>query len=234
VLGLYLAMLDPRRMLRYGLATLPAAALILLNNYAISGSLFRLSYGSNPNFPELNATTFGFAAPDVHAITALLIGEYRGLLFWNPVLLMAVPGLAMLWKADRRIVTVVVISTGLVLLQVASFYMWFGGNAVGPRYLSPAIPMIGFAAAYGIKRFPEMGLILSLISIALMGMVICIAIDPPGDVLTPLRSFYLVRIQEHRFADNLGTLLGVPRLVSMIVPIAFPVLAAWRVLRAPQ
>ena len=140
----------------------------------------------------------------------------------------------MLWKTDRRIVAVVVMSLALVLVQVASFYTPFGGNAIGPRYLAAVIPMLGLAAAYGIRRFPEMGLILSLISIALMGMVTAIAIDPPDDVLTPLQSFYLVRIQEHRFADNLGTLLGLPRLVSMIVPIAFPVLAAWRVLRPPQ
>jgi len=234
VLGLYLATLDPRRMLKYGLATLPAAALILLNNYAISGSPFRLGYGSNPQFPEMTATTLGFTAPGFDAITGLLVGEYRGLLFWNPVLLMAIPGLLMLWRSDRRIAVVVAMSLGLVLLQAASFFMWFGGNAFGPRYLSPAIPALGLAGAYGIKRFPEMGLILAVISIALMGMVTAIAIDPPGDVLTPLQSFYIVRIQQHRFALNIGTLLEWALLVSLIVPFAFPVLAAWRVLKAPR
>ena len=42
VLGLRLGMLDVRRMWRYGLATMPAAALILANNYAISGSRVRV------------------------------------------------------------------------------------------------------------------------------------------------------------------------------------------------
>ena len=62
-------------------------------------------------------------------------------------------------------------------------------------------------------------MVLTLISIAMMGMVTAIAIDPPGDVLTPLQSFYLVRIEQHRFADNLGTLLGLPLWLSLIVPL---------------
>ena len=41
-----------------------------------------------------------------------------------------------------------------IMIQVSSFYSWFGGNAVGPRYLAPALPFLGLAAAYGIKRFP--------------------------------------------------------------------------------
>ena len=93
VIGLRLGTLDVRRMWRYGLATLPAAALVLVNNYAISGSPFKLSYGSNPLFPELAATTsYGFGMPEADAIRGLLWGEYRGLFFWSPVLLMAVPG----------------------------------------------------------------------------------------------------------------------------------------------
>ena len=65
-IGLYLASLDLRRMWRFGLATLPAAALILVNNYAISGSPFKLSYGSDPLFPELTAVNaFGFNLPDL-------------------------------------------------------------------------------------------------------------------------------------------------------------------------
>ena len=109
----------------------------------------------------------------------------------------------------------------------------FGGNAIGPRYLAPAIPFIGLAAAYGIKRWPELGLILLLVSIVAMGLVTAIAIDPPGDVLTPLQSFYLVRWREDRFADNLGTLVGAPLWVSLLVPLVFPAVAAWRLLREP-
>ena len=235
VLALYLASLDLRRFWRFGLATLPAAALILINNYAISGSPFKLSYGSNPLFPELTAVnTYGFNTPDPSAVRAVLWGEYRGLLFWCPVLLMAIPGMVAVFRANRRLAAMIALAVAVVLLQVASFYTWFGGNAIGPRYLAPALPFIGLAAAYGIKRFPEMGLILTIASLALMGMVTAIAIDPPGDVLEPLQAFYLVRIEQNRFAQNLGTVIGLPLAVSLIVPLVFPALAAWRVLKEPR
>lgn len=232
VLGLYLGSVDWRRMLRYGVAALPAAALILLNNYAISGSPFKLSYGSNPLFPEMTAAnTYGFNTAEFNAVRAVLAGEYRGLFFWNPVLLMCVPGFIVLFREQRRVAIALFMGIALVLLQVSSFYTWFGGNAIGPRYLAPAIPLFGLAAAYGIRRFPEMGLILAVVSIALMLMVTAIAIDPPGDVLTPFESFYVARIDQHRFADNLGTLLGLPLWISLVIPIAVPAVAAWRVVR---
>ena len=230
-LGLYLGWKEPRRMLRYGLATLPAAALILLNNYAISGSPFELSYGSNPLFPELNATTsYGFNLPDPAVMRAVLWGEYRGLLFWNPVMLMAIPGFVWMFRKDRALAIMTAGGFLLVWLQVAAFYSWFGGNAVGPRYLAPALPLIALAAAPGIKRIPELGIVLLAVSITSMMMVTAIAIDPPGDVLAPLQSFYLVRIDQARWADNLGTLIGLPLWASLAVPLIFPALAAWRLL----
>lgn len=231
-IGLYLASQDLRRMWRFGLATLPALALILLNNVAISGSPFKLSYGSNPLFPELNASTnLGFSFPDPSAMRAVMWGEYRGLLFWCPMLLMAIPGFVEMYRKERALAIMTASGCLLVVLQVAAFYSWFGGNAVGPRYLAPALPLFGLAAAYGVRRFPEMGLILMLASIALMVTVSAIAIDPPGDVLTPMQSFYLVRIDQHRWAENLGTLIGLPLSISLIVPLIFPAIAAWRLLK---
>jgi hypothetical protein len=231
-IGLYLASVDVRRMFRYGCGTLPAAALILLNNYAISGSPFKLSYGSNPLFPELTASaSYGFNIPDPAAMRAVLWGEYRGLLPWSPVMLMAIAGFVLMYRKDRAVAIMTLTGCVLVLLQVGAFYTWFGGNSFGPRYLAPVLPFVGLAAAYGINRFPEIGLILMLASVAAMGMVTAIAIDPPGDVATPLQSFYLARIHQHRWADNLGTLMGLPLWLSLIVPAAVPALASWRLLK---
>ncbi len=234
MLGLYLGFISLPRMWRYGLATIPGALLILANNYLTTGSPFSVSYGANANFPEISTgNAMGFSVPGLDVMLGLLWGEYRGLFFWCPVLLMAIIGLADLFRSAPALGVMVVSTVLLVVIQAAAFATPFGGNAMGPRYLAPALPSLGLAVAYGIKRWPELGLILLLVSIASMGLVTAIAIDPPGDVMTPLQSFYLVRWQQDRFADNLGTLLGAPVWLSLAVPLVFPAIAAWRWLREP-
>ena len=230
-LGLFLFHSNRPRAWRFVLALAPGALLILGKNYLVSGSPFQVSYGSNPAFPEINyRNAFGFNLPDPEAVAGLLWSEYRGLFFWCPVLLMAIPGLVILFRQYPPVAWMISSVLAFILLQVASFYSWFGGNAVGPRYLAPSLPFLGLAAAHGIKRFPIPGIALAVVSILLMAMVSAVAIDPPADVLTPLRSFYLVRVRDHRFAENLGTLLGANVTVSLFVLAAsILVPAAWLV-----
>ena len=237
-MGAYLLHARPARAWRYALALLPAALLILTNNFLISGSPFSIGYGSNPAFPEISSSNaFGFNLPDAEALRHLVWGEYRGLLFWSPALIMAIPGIALLFREDRRSAVMVLIVFVAVLVQVASFYGWSGGNSVGPRYLAPAIPFVALAAAYGIKRFPIPGALLTIGSAGMMTMVAAIAIDPPQDVQTPLQSFYLVRLRDDRFAANLGTMAGLSYDASLIVLAAFVIVAAtavWLLMREPK
>jgi len=227
IIGLYLGYRGLPRMWRFGLATIPAAILILANNYLTTGSPLSVSYGANANFPEISTSnSMGFNLPNLEVMLALFIGQYRGLFFWCPILILSVAGLLELFRKERAIAIMVFAVTALILVQVASFYMAFGGNAFGPRYLSPALPFIGLAAAYGIKRWPEPGLVLLVVSMVVMLGVTAIAIDPPADTLTPAESFYLVRLKEQRFADNLGTLIGAPAWLSLVVPLLFPLGAA--------
>jgi MFS family permease len=235
VIGLYLMYVSRPRMWRFAVATVPALVLILLNNYLISGSPFSLSYGANPAFPEMTTgNLMGFTLPDLALTPALLLGEYRGLLFWSPILVLAIPGFVVLFRTERPVAIMLAMGFLLIFLQVAAFYNWYGGNSFGPRYLAAALPFIGVATAYGIKRFTEMGLVLTVISIAMIGMVTAIAIDPPADVLTPLESFYWARIQQDRLADNLGSLLGLPVWVSLVVPLVLPAVAVWRLAKEPE
>jgi MFS family permease len=226
-LGLYLVHTEVPRAWRFGLALVPGAILIFAKNYLISGSPFQVSYGSNPAFPEITSgNSFGFNLPDFEAVAGLLWGEYRGLFFWCPVLLMAIPGLVILFKKHPPVAWMIAVVFVFIMIQVSSFYSWFGGNAVGPRYLAPSLPFLGLAAAYGIKRFPIPGAALALLSVVLMAMVSAVAIDPPQDVLTPLQSFYLVRVRDDRFAANLGTLLGANVTTSLLMLAAIVVAAA--------
>lgn len=229
VLTLYMLWSDRPRALRFVLGTIPAALLILANNYVTTGSPFHLTYGANPQFPEMTTgNLMGFHLPDASLFPAMLWSEYRGLFFWSPYLLMALPGVVVLAREDRAAAVTCLVAFTLIFMQVAAFYNWHGGNAFGMRYLSPALPFLGLVAAYGVKRFPEMGTILSIISIALMAMVTAIAIDPPSESLTPLQAYYLPRIEQHRFVDNLGTLMGLPLAVSLGALVVLPAFACWR------
>jgi hypothetical protein len=221
-LFLYLMVSDAGRARRFALALVPGLCLIPLKNYLVTGSPLVLAYGFNPGFANVTArNAFGFGLPDLESARALLWGEYRGLLFWSPALLMAVPGFVALWQADRALAMAVVAGSTLVLIQTASFSGWFGGNAVSARYLSPAVPLIGLAAAHGIARFPRIGTLVTIASVFLMTMVTAIAIDPPQDVRAPLTDFYLARIHQDRLAPNLGTLFGLSPLGGLMLLTAF-------------
>lgn len=215
-LAIYVWSQDRDRARRFCLALLPGLLLILMNNYRLTGSPLQLAYGSNPDFPTEDAAhNYGHGAPTLGAIVGLLWGEYRGLFFWNPVLLMALPGLVALARFDRAAALLIAAMSALSLLQVASFHNWFGGFAVGPRYLLPGLSALGLAAGWGIARFPRTGAVLSALSVALMAMTAAVGIAPPQNLLTPLRDYYFNRIQLGLFAPNLGTLVGLSPVASL-------------------
>ena len=68
-----------------------------------------------------------------------------------------------------------------------------------------------------------------LVSAVLMLMVTAVTIDPAQDVTTPLQEVYLVRLEQGRFAPNLGTLAGVSPPVSLLLLVAVMTAIGWRI-----
>lgn len=128
---------------------------------------------------------------------------------------MALPGAIALVRANRADAVMILTAIALCFLEVSSFRNWHGGNAIGPRYLSSALPFLGFLAAYGIRRLPKTGALLAVVSVMLMAMVTAVTIDPAQDVRMPLEDIYLVRLEQGRFAPNLGTLAGLSPVASL-------------------
>ena len=65
---LYLGFTGLPRMWRFGLGTIPAALLILVNNYLKTGSPLWWAMASNANFPEISTgNAMGFNLPDIDA-----------------------------------------------------------------------------------------------------------------------------------------------------------------------
>lgn len=230
VLCCFLAYVDRHRARRFAIALIPGVSLILLKNFLSTGSPFELLYGFNPQFPhESAAQGFGHTWPQSRVASALLWSEYRGLFFWNPIMLMALPGAIALVRANRAEAMMILSAIALCFLEVASFRNWYGGNAIGPRYLSPALPFLGFAVAHGIRRFPRTGAMLAVVSIVLMAMVTAVSIDPAQDVMAPLTDIYLVRLEQGRFAPNLGTLAGLSPIPSLLLLAVVMTVIGWSI-----
>jgi hypothetical protein len=156
VLGLAVAWLlearqAPRRALLVAVS-LPLAALgatpFLLDNLEASGSLLPL--GQLAANAAMAPGGEAIVLSPGHLLTALgglLASPARGLVFFAPVLLVA---LVVAWRAGDRLARTVALGIGLQVLFAAAFFKWWGGWSFGPRLLAEAVwvgVFLGFAFA---------------------------------------------------------------------------------------
>ncbi len=83
-----------------------------------------------------------FTTPPWIGFYGIMVSPLRGLVWYAPVLLLAIPGFRRLWRShplDARTLL------GVIAVYVALFstwWMWWGGFAWGPRFLLPIIPLL--------------------------------------------------------------------------------------------
>lgn len=146
------ALFGPARGKRFGdwvaflLGGLSLVPVLAAYHQQVTGSPFRVPYTL-----EVEEELFGYHkegygipihAPSAAVMQELLLGRRRGLLWYSPVVLGAVPGLVLL---ARRQVSMALVCLGTFLglfLINAGFPTWDGGWATGPRFLLPAIPFL--------------------------------------------------------------------------------------------
>jgi len=104
----------------------------------------------------------------------LLFYPYRGLFFYNPILILSLIGLFFMYKKNKNIVIFILISfTILCLLINLSTGMWWQGSSFGPRLLLLLIPFLTLPLMLVIKKLNKKILLIILflcISINLLGM----------------------------------------------------------------
>jgi hypothetical protein len=111
-------------------------------------------------------------------VLGLLVSPSRGLLVYSPVLVFAVAGLVIA-LADRRepLVSCCAAATGLALLTLAGFSVWWGGHSFGPRLLADVLPLLALGlvpvwpriGASGWLRAAFVGLLAVSIGIQVVG-----------------------------------------------------------------
>ena len=181
VLGIYAALgAGPvRRAAAYtgGLVVgvLPLAA---FNTWAF-GSPWTLGYtnalkapaGSGTPVVGANAEGFyGVGFPDPRAAVSLLVSE-KGLLIVTPLTLAAAAGLPLLYRSGRRAETFVCGVVPLLFLAYnAGYYLPFGGQGPGPRFLIPALPFLALPLGFALRARPLVVAGIGVASIAVMAL----------------------------------------------------------------
>ncbi len=215
----------PRLLGGMAIGALGPALVIGAYHWACFGAPWRTGYSyiDNPRFAAGHAQgLLGVRLPRGEAIWGLLFGRLRGLFYVSPVALLLALGLfARVRERDAASIAAALAFVGLLLVN-ASYYMWWGGAAAGPRHLIPALGLLAFGLPWLWQRrwLRRATLLLALVSTLNMLAIAAVGLEAPerGDVLL---DFVYPRLLEGRIAmlsgaSNLGLELGIERAGSLI------------------
>jgi hypothetical protein len=244
-LGLYvLHRLGPGQRLRglglVGLGAVPP--LLLLGGYQLAafGNPFSTGYShlSNDTFARgMSRGLLGVSWPRPRALWGMLFGRSRGLLYISPVLALGFLGLGRVWRPGSHRRELVLASAVVLafLLMSAGYYMWWGGAALGPRHVLPALPFLALGIAPALLagdsprvRWWAFAVAATLLLVAWVNQTAAVAVSPAapfgGDVLRD--QIYLPlwhgRVAVLSGSTNVGMLLGLRGPASLL-----PLLVLW-------
>lgn len=152
----------PRRWTGVGMAVAGAAvpvALLLFYHAQAFGSPLRTGYAASETFAHFHQR--GFLGMDQFRLEALVgstASPEHGLVFLCPMVLLAIPGLVLLWRRGERWTAGVCLSVMLIYLAfVSSLSFWRGGWSVGPRYITVMLPFALVPIAVAIAHVDRLG-----------------------------------------------------------------------------
>jgi hypothetical protein len=92
----------------------------------------------------------GFTASLWTGLHGLVYAPGKGFWWYNPVLLLAVPGLVVLWRRDRAVALAIAVLVVVRPLFYAKWDAWPGGTCWGPRFLFPLCALLAIPAVEAI------------------------------------------------------------------------------------
>jgi hypothetical protein len=202
------------------------AVVLMAYNTAIFGSPFKLGYSDSTLWQTQHDTGFmSLTMPHWDAMWGITFGIFRGLFVLSPLLLLAIPGFYLWWQSRRfRGEFWVALSSILAMfLFNSSSIMWWGGFAIGPRYILPMLPFLAFPIIFVFLRwekriwFKILAVILYGWSLfATWGLTLAEQAFPPDTIYNPFLGYALPNWRIGNIARNLGTVLGFRGLWSLI------------------
>ena len=156
-------------------ALIPTAAFLAYNAIAF-GDPFDLGYFhlKTARYAKIHSheNPLGLVAPRIEVVRELLIGSRRGLFWYAPLLLLAIPGWITLGlRRFGSIAIVSAVASLAIFLVNAGYPEWSGGWTTGPRLLAPLIPfaMLGVA---GLLALDFRGIDAAAIALAVAGGIV--------------------------------------------------------------
>ena len=173
------------------------ASVLFTYNILAFGSPFHLGYSSEEGFEHLRTGFFGITYPRWWTMRELLIGEYRGIVPFAP--LVAVAPVGFLWlAADTRHRDGALTALGVAVYYFAlnaSYYYWEGGWAYAPRQVTPGLPFLalGLAPLWDRGRQALRAVLLVGFAWGLAATLVAVSTNPqpPSSFKAPMRELLL-------------------------------------------
>jgi len=220
------------RMALFAGAGLVMLAPLVLYNLVVYGSPLSQGYahlqGRAQFIGGMHQGIEGIGLPRLDALWGITFSPYRGLFVLSPFLLLALPGLFILWRAPggRSLALLCGGAMLVMLLFNSAYYFWDGGVSLGPRHVGPALPFLLVPVAAALRRpgWWRLGRTLIVLSIAVVAVccvtvIIFLPLDQGGSP-NPIIGVALAQLWSGPTLNNWGLLLFGLRGLPSLLPLA--------------
>jgi hypothetical protein len=188
-----------RRLGAYVLGAVPGAAAMFVYNRLITGHFLDFPYSHVTDAFAPMKTAFGIRLPNLDAAWELMFGQFRGLAFYAPTLLLFIPLIAARFDASPRRRALVLAMSGIYVLFMSSYFKWDGGWCTGPRHLSPIIALVTYEGAGALAALRRTSAYVTFTLLAAWGMAVSVAASatdciPAESFKQPAFDIYFPRI----------------------------------------
>jgi hypothetical protein len=194
-------------------------------NLAVFGTVLPVSYAYHVVHALHQQPLMGLGVPSLERLYGLTFGTFRGLFFLSPVLLLALVGLPTMWRdpACRRLAAVCAAVIVSFFVYNASYEFWWGGSALGPRFLVPALPFMALPLAVAWRTWwtttaGRAGLLLlaSVSTVNMWALGITGRLYPDNTVKNPLWEHALPALLRADISPNYGMWVGLDGFSSLL------------------